>query len=453
LEPCHLFDIPSFVLRRSDFVIKVKRILEKIVDVRGDEVRASLLAFVFNFVVLGGYYVIRPIRDEIGADRGVENLPWMYTGTLVGMLIANALYAAIVARMSRRRFIPIAYRFAIVNLFVFFLLMRTMPMPQERSILAPIFFIWVSVFNLFATTMFWSFMADVFTPEQGKRLFGFIAVGGSLGGIVGGFVTSSLAGKLSAAVFLLITAAMLEIAAQCVRLFPADFRAHDERSEQPIGGKFWEGATHIMRSPYLLGLAVFLMIYTLTNTWAYFQQSDLTGHQLQDRAARTSFLANIDIAVNTITVLIQVFLTGRLMKWFGVGITLALMPLLSAVGFAAIGFAPILTVLATFQILRRAAGFALLRPAREVLFTVLRREDKYKAKSLIDTFGYRLGDITGAWSYPLMRWFGLGLAGISWVAVPIGAIWCALSIWLGRKQRQLAEGQHAVVLPATGVRI
>ena len=434
-------------------MIKVKRILEKIVDVRGDEVRASLLAFVFNFVVLGGYYVIRPIRDEIGADRGVENLPWMYTGTLVGMLIANALYAAIVARMSRRRFIPIAYRFAIVNLFVFFLLMRTMPMPQERSILAPIFFIWVSVFNLFATTMFWSFMADVFTPEQGKRLFGFIAVGGSLGGIVGGFVTSSLAGKLSAAVFLLITAAMLEIAAQCVRLFPADFRAHDERSEQPIGGKFWEGATHIMRSPYLLGLAVFLMIYTLTNTWAYFQQSDLTGHQLQDRAARTSFLANIDIAVNTITVLIQVFLTGRLMKWFGVGITLALMPLLSAVGFAAIGFAPILTVLATFQILRRAAGFALLRPAREVLFTVLRREDKYKAKSLIDTFGYRLGDITGAWSYPLMRWFGLGLAGISWVAVPIGAIWCALSIWLGRKQRQLAEGQHAVVLPATGVRI
>jgi ATP:ADP antiporter, AAA family len=430
----------------------MKGLLEKIVDVRGDEVRASLLAFVFNFAVLGGYYVIRPIRDEIGADRGVENLPWMYTGTLVGMLIANALYAAIVARMSRRRFIPIAYRFAIVNLFVFFFLMRTMPVPQERSILAPIFFIWVSVFNLFATTMFWSFMADIFRPEQGKRLFGFIAVGGSLGGIVGGFVTSSLAGKLSAAVFLLITAAMLEIAAQCVRLFPADFRAHDERSEQPIGGKFWEGATHIMRSPYLLGLALFLMIYTLTNTWAYFQQAELTQHQLQNRAARTSFLANIDIAVNTITVVIQIFLTGRLMKWFGVGITLVLMPLLSALGFAAIGFAPLLTVLATFQILRRAAGFALLRPAREVLFTVLQREDKYKAKSLIDTFGYRFGDQIGAWSYPLLRWLGLGLVGISWVAVPLGAIWCTLSIWLGRQQRQLAEGQHAVELPATGVR-
>jgi AAA family ATP:ADP antiporter len=432
----------------------MRNLFSKIIDVKPKEIHALLLAFVFNFVVLGGYYVIRPIRDEIGADRGVENLPWMYTGTLTGMLIANALYAAIVTRMSRRRFIPIAYRFAVANLFVFFLLMRWIPAAQERTILAPIFFIWVSVFNLFATTMFWSFMADVFTPEQAKRLFGFIAVGGSMGGIVGGLVTSSLAGKLSTGLFLLITAVMLEIAAQCVRRFPAHFsngcrasvsdagvsqKRPTKTDEQPIGGKFWEGATHIARSPYLLGLALFLMIYTVTNTWAYFQQSDLAGHQLHDRAARTSFLANIDIAVNTITVLIQVFLTGRLMKWFGVGITLVLMPLLSAVGFAAIGFAPVLTVLATFQILRRAAGFALLRPAREVLFTVLRREDKYKAKSLIDTFGYRLGDQMGAWSYPLMRWLGLGLSGISWVAVPIGAIWCVLSIWLGRKQRQLAE--------------
>jgi len=428
----------------------MKKLFNKIVDVKPDEIRALLLAFVFNFVVLGGYYVIRPIRDEIGADRGVENLPWMYTGTLIGMLIANALYAAIVARMSRRRFIPIGYRFAILNLFVFFLLMRWMPAAQERAVLAPIFFIWVSVFNLFATTMFWSFMADVFTPDQGKRLFGFIAVGGSIGGIIGGVVTSSLAGKLSTGLFLLITAVMLEIAAQCVRRFPSDFRAHDDQSEQPIGGRFWEGATHIARSPYLLGLAAFLIIYTITNTWAYFQQSDLTGHHLHDRAARTSFLANIDIAVNTITVLIQIFLTGRLMKWFGVGITLVLMPLLSGVGFAAIGFAPILTVLATFQILRRATGFALLRPAREVLFTVLRREDKYKAKSLIDTFGYRLGDITGAWSYPLMQWLGLGLVGISWVAVPFAAIWCVLSVWLGRKQRQLADAKRSqsVAVPA-----
>src|SRR4051794_16413511 len=279
----------------------------RLVDVRPNEWRALWLAFAFHFVVLAGYYVIRPIRDEIGADRGVENLPWMYTGTLVGMLVANALYAAIVARMSRRRFLPIAYRFAISNLVIFFLLMRVLSPAQTRTMLAPCFFVWVSVFNLFATTMFWSLMADLFTPEQGKRLFGFIAVGGSLGGILGGFVTSSLAGKLSTGIFLLTSAAMLEIAAQCVRFFPANFRKDDDQkgAEQPIGGHFWEGASHIVRSPYLFALVLFIVIYTVTNTWAYFQQADLTQHQLQDRAARTSFLADIDIAVNTITVIIQ----------------------------------------------------------------------------------------------------------------------------------------------------
>src|SRR5262249_22811876 len=169
----------------------MKRFFTKIVDVKPEEIRALWLAFAFNFVVLGGYYVIRPIRDEIGAGRGVENLPWMYTGTLIGMLIANALYAAIVARMSRRRFIPIAYRFAVANLFLFFLLMRIMPAAQERAVLAPIFFIWVSVFNLFATTMFWSFMADVFKPDQAKPLFGLIPFCGSLGRIFPAFLTTS----------------------------------------------------------------------------------------------------------------------------------------------------------------------------------------------------------------------------------------------------------------------
>ena len=416
------------------------RLLGRAVDVRANEVAALLLAFVFHFVILAGYYVIRPIRDEIGADRGVENLPWMYTGTLAGMLVANALYGAIVARMSRRQFLPIAYRFAISNLVIFYLLMRILSPGQTRTVLAPIFFVWVSVFNLFATTMFWSFMTDLFTPEQGKRLFGFIAVGGSVGGILGGFVTSSLVGKLSTGAFLLISAAMIEIAAQCVRFFPSDFRKDkdDTAAEKAIGGRFWEGASHIVRSPYLFALILFIIIYTLTNTWAYFQQSELAQHQLTNRAARTSFLANIDIAVNTITVLIQLFLTGRLLKWLGVGITLVLMPALSGMGFLAIGIAPVLAVLAMFQVIRRAAGFALLRPAREILFTVLRREDKYKAKSLIDTFGYRLGDQIGAWSYKGLHDVGLDISKTSFLAVPLIAFWCALSLWLGRRQRQLA---------------
>ena len=412
------------------------------VDVHADEVRAMWLAFVFNFVVLAGYYILRPIREEIGASSGVENLPWMYTATLVGMLIANTLFAAIVSRMSRRKFLPLAYRFAIANLFIFFLLMRAVP-SEWQWLLARSFFVWVSVFNLFATTLFWAFMTDLFTAEQGKRLFGFIAVGGSLGAILGPLVPTFLVDRFSTGVFCLMSAAMFEIAAQCVRFFPAEFREQPQAAtaEKPIGGNIWDSVTHIFRSPYLFALVLFIFIYTLTNTWAYFQQADLTQHQLTDKSARTAFFGKLDFSVNTLTVLIQLCLTSRLLKWFGVGFTLVLMPALSGLGFLAIGYAPILIVLAVFQVVRRATGFALLRPAREILFTVLRREDKYKAKSFIDTFGYRAGDQVGAWSYKGLHDLGLDVRIMSYLAVPLVAFWCGLSLWLGRRQVALAEAR------------
>ncbi len=415
---------------------------ERAVDVRPDELRAMWLAFVFNFVVLAGYYILRPIREEIGATSGVENLPWMYTATLIGMLIANALFAAVVARMSRRRFLPIAYRFAIANLFIFFLLLRIVP-AEWQWLLARSFFVWVSVFNLFATTLFWAFMTDLFTAEQGKRLFGFIAVGGSLGAILGPLVPTFLVSRFSTGVFCLMSAAMFEIAAQCVRFFPAEFREHSRATaaEKPMGGNIWDSVTHICRSPYLFGLVLFIFIYTLTNTWAYFQQADLMQHEFTDKAARTAFFGKLDFSVNTLTILIQLGLTSRLLKWFGVGFTLVLMPALSGIGFLAIGYAPILIVLAIFQVVRRAAGFALLRPAREILFTVLRREDKYKAKSFIDTFGYRAGDQVGAWSYKGLHDFGFDVRLTSYLAVPLIVFWCMLSLWLGRRQVALAEAR------------
>ncbi len=415
--------------------------LKKIVDVRPDERAAMWLAFVFNFVVLAGYYILRPIREEIGASSGVENLPWMYTATLIGMLIANALFAAIVTRMSRRKFLPIAYRFAIANLFIFFLLLRVVP-ANWQWLLARSFFVWVSVFNLFATTLFWAFMTDLFTAEQGKRLFGFIAVGGSLGAILGPLVPTFLVDRFSTGVFCLMSAAMFEIAAQCVRFFPVEFREQDQAAaaEKPIGGNIWDSVTHVCRSPYLFALALFIFIYTLTNTWANFQQVELT-QALTSKAARTAYFGKLDFSVNTLTVLLQVCLTSRLLKWTGVGFTLVLMPALSGIGFLAIGYAPILTVLAVFQVVRRATGFALLRPAREILFTVLKREDKYKAKSFIDTFGYRSGDQAGAWSYKGLHNLGFDVRLTSYVAVPLVAFWCGLSLWLGRKQLALARAR------------
>ena len=424
----------------------MKKIFAKIVDVKPNEVRALWLGFILFFVVLAGYYVIRPIRDNIGATQ-FENLWWMFTVVLVAMIVANALFSMIVARMSRRKFIPIAYRFFILNLVIFFVLMQFMP-PGKQPWVDGCFFVWVSVFNLFATAVFWGFMTDIFTNEQGKRLFGFIAVGGSLGGMLGPLITASLVHRVSTGVLLLICAGMLEIAAQSIRFFPAEFRRSDSKSaedaaaaEKPIGGKFWDGVTHICKSPYLFGLFLFILLYTLTSTWTYFQQSELTKVGIVDKAARTAFFAKLDLSVNTLTLLLQIFLTGRLMKFLGVTVTLLFMPVLSLFGFAAMGLVPVLTVLAIFQVARRASTFAFMRPAREVLFTVLRREDKYKAKSFIDTFGYRCGDQFGAWSYGGMQALGLSLSAISYIAVPVVACWCALGVWLGRKQRRLADAQ------------
>src|SRR6266478_568774 len=436
----------------------MKRLFSKIVDVKPNEVRALWLGFILFFVVLAGYYVIRPIRDNIGATQ-FENLWWMFTVVLIVMIIANALFSAIVSRMSRRRFIPIAYRFFILNLIIFFVLMQYMP-PGKQPWVDGCFFVWVSVFNLFATAVFWGFMTDIFTNEQGKRLFGFIAVGGSLGGMLGPLITASLVHRVSTGVLLLICAGMLEVAAQSIRFFPAEFRRHDSRSagdtaaaEKPIGGNFWDGVTHICKSPYLFGLFLLILLYTLTSTWTYFQQSELTKVGIVDKAARTAFFAKLDLSVNTLTLLLQIFLTGRLMKFLGVTVTLLFMPVLSLFGFAAMGFAPVIAVLAIFQVARRASTFAFMRPAREVLFTVLRREDKYKAKPFIDTFGYRCGDQLGAWSYSGLQALGLGLSAISYIAVPVVAGWCALGIWLGRKQRLLADAQHQDSSPPTNTAV
>ena len=433
----------------------MKRLFSKIVDVKPDEVRALWLGFVFNFMVLGGYYVIRPIRDEIGASSGVENLPWMFTATLVAMLVANALFSALVAGMSRRKFIPIAYRFFIANLVIFSVLMRVLT-PAQQAWLGRTFFVWLSVANLFVVTVFWAFMTDLFSNEQGKRLFGFISIGGSLGAIIGGSITAWLVKPIGAANLLLVSGVMFEVAAQSVRFFPADFAqgqqtSQDRRAEDAaIGGSLWSGITHIFRSPYLFGLFAFIIFYSTTSTWAYFQQSDLAGHGFADRAARTTFFANLDRSVNTLTLLGQLFLTGRLLKWLGVTPTLIIMPALSLIGFVFIGVSPLLAVLAVFQVLRRAATFAFMRPAREVLFTVLRREDKYKAKSVIDTFAYRVGDQLGAWSYRGLNALGFGLRGISFITIPIIAAWLALSVWLGHKQRIFAEAQRGKRVAPSG---
>ena len=333
----------------------MRKFFAKIVDVKPDELRALWLAFVFNFVVLGGYYVVKPIRDDIGAANGVDKLSWMFTGTMLTMIVANALFSAIVARMSRRRFLPIAYRFFIVNLALFYCAIHFLGQAAQFWV-GVAFFIWVSVFNVFVVTLFWAFMTDVFNTDQGKRLFGFISVGGTVGGILGGLITGALVKKIGPSNLFVASAVMLEAAAWCVKLFPADFKRDDmsasqeaATAEKPIGGGIISGIAHVFRSSYLLSICAFMFLYAITTTFIYFQLADVTGHQFHDRAARTIFFARLDVWVNFLTVLVQIFLTGRLLKWFGVGPTLAFLPVLSVIGFVAMGISPALGLLAVFQ--------------------------------------------------------------------------------------------------------
>lgn len=423
-------------------------------------------AWLYLFSVFSAYYVIRPIRDEAGVAGGVERLSWLFTGTLAAMIAINPPFAALVARLPRVRFIAITYRFFILNLLVFFALLQTTT--GEANIwVGRAFFIWTSVFNLFVVSVFWAFMVDLFTNEQGKRLFGFIAAAATVGGIVGSTLTSSLVHSLGAPRLLLVSAALLELGVFATRrlgtVAPALYTpaarsevdgarpAGPEASEpSPIGGSVLAGLQNALRSPYLLNICLYMLLYTVLSTFLYFQQAAIVDRTFASRAARTAFFARVDLLVNALTLGAQVFFTGRLMKRAGVTTTLAFVPALTAVGFLLLGLAPTVGIVVGFTVLRRASNFAFARPSREVLFTVVSREDKYKTKSLIDTVVYRLGDQVGAWASSLVAMAGSGAGAIAWAAVPIALTWMGNAWWLGRRQEQRATHQRAVAATPAG---
>ena len=421
------------------------RLLRRLIPARPDETRALAWSWLYIFSILSSYYIIRPIRDEMGVASGVENLPWLFTGTLLAMIAVNPPFAALVRKMTRERFIPVAYRFFMANLLLFFLLLK-FSTPEQNIWIGRAFFIWTSVFNLFVVSIFWALMVDVFNSEQAKRLFGFIAAGATLGGIVGSSLTAGLAEQVGPVYLLLVSAGLLEIAVFGVRRLSHLSEAQRaspsaESAEAPVGGKVLAGLTHALRSPYLFNISVYMLLYAITSTFLYFEQAAVVGQSFTDRAARTAFFAKIDLAVNVLTLGTQLFLTERIIRILGTALTLTLLPGISAIGFAALGAAPTVAIVVAFQALRRAGNFAIARPAREVLFTVVPREDKYKAKSFIDTVVYRSGDQLGAWSYGLLSFLGMGLTGIAFVAVPLSVAWLLNGFWLGRRQEAMAANQ------------
>ncbi|MEY3666989.1 MAG: hypothetical protein RL572_529 [Pseudomonadota bacterium] len=443
----------------------ITRLVTRSVNLREGEGAALGWSFAYYFLLLCSYYILRPIRDEMGIAGGVDNLAWLFTGTLVGMLLIHPVFTTLVKSLPRRRFVPLTYRFFIANLVVFFALFQLVP---ENSVwIGRIFFIWVSIYNLFVISVFWSFMTDIYRSAQSKRLFGVLAVGGTIGAMTGSGITSALVQALGPVNLLLISALMLEAAARVSgalekaeqglavaglqdEQLDADGGTNDpearirqqvaDKQQEVIGGGVLDGVRDVLRSPYLLGIALLMLLFTITSTYLYFMQLDVVAGASEDSRVRTQLLANIDLIVNIITLITQLFLTGRLLRWLGVGMSLAFLPLLSLIGFGLVGVAPALLVVLVFQILRRAGNFAIQRPAREVLYTVLPRTEKYKAKNFNDTFVYRVGDQVGAWSYTLMGSLGLGVSSLALTMVPVSAVWLLLALWLGVRYRQYNAG-------------
>ncbi len=419
------------------------RILRRVIDLRPAEASALAWSWLYIFALFLAYYVLRPIRDELGVAGGVRNLPWLFTGTLLAMLAANPLFAYAVRRWPRETFVAIAYRFFMLNLLVFMILLMMADEAQHVWV-GRAFFIWVSVFNLFVVSVFWSFIVDIFDAGQGRRLFGFLAAGATLGGIAGSTLTSGAVAHVGQNWLLLASILLLEVAVFAVRRLSrlSDTFQHSVQGDdphRPLGGGIFAGMTHTLRSPYLLGIAGFILIYAITSTFLYFQQAEIAATQFPNRAARTAFFADIDWWVNVLTLGVQLFLTGWLTTRLGVAVMISVLPLLSVFGFGALAAWPTIAVFVVVQVARRVSNFALARPTREVLFTVVPREDRYKAKNFIDTVVYRGGDQVAAWSYGGLIALGLTMTGIAILAVPLSLAWLTLSYWLGRRQAQ-AEG-------------
>ena len=419
--------------------------LQRLVDIEPGEQKAMLWALFYFFVLLCSYYILRPMRDEMGVAGGVENLQWLFTGTFIAMLVMVPLFGWITSRYSRATFLPMVYGFFIINLLIFYLLFSS---DVADVWVARIFFIWVSVFNLFVVSVFWSFMTDIFSNRQARRLFGFIAAGGTAGALVGPALTAALVRPLGPENLMLVSAVLLGCAMFCIRQLIGLRSAHDDTNSTPItstsnplGGSVLAGIRLVFQSPYLLGIALLMLLFTTLATFLYFQQAQIIRDAFTDPSERTAVFASIDFAVNLLTVLIQLFFTGRLVRWLGLPWTLALVPLLLALGFMALAVAPVLTVLAVVQIIRRAGNYAIMRPSREMLYVVLGREEKYKAKNFIDTTVYRGGDAISAWIYTGLRSLGLGLSGIAWIAVPLAFLWALLAYRLGHEQTGIAQQQ------------
>lgn len=414
-------------------------------EIQPHELRAVGLAFVCNFLLLGSYYILRPVRDAMATVFGVENLQNLYTGTLVFTLLCAPVYAWLASKIKLTRFLPGVFWFWIANIVLFYALFETMP--QSRA-LAAAFYWWFSVVNLFMISMFWSLLVDLFSATQATRLFALIAAGGSLGAIAGPAITSvfvraiGISGMLlvAAAGFVLVVLLVYALIREKDRVQAATADAQDSKLDRPLPGKPLDGFKTLLKSPYLIYQTLFFMLMTWAATVAYFLQTDVIAKSVAGIEGRTEALADIDLVVNIISALVLIFGLGRFVTRFGLKAGLSLNPLLMIPAFAVVALAPTLFMVQALQVIRRAGQYAVVRPCREVCFTILNQESRYKAKSVIDTVVYRFGDLTAAWVQAGLLAAGFGLAGTISVGIAASGAWLVVALLLGRRYENLRAG-------------
>lgn len=393
-------------------------------------------AFAYFFCLLCGYSILRPVRDEMAIEGGLKNLPWMMSGTFLAMLAATPLFGWLSARYTRDRLLLTVYTFFITNLVAFYVLMTSHVSPEW---VARGFFIWLSVFNLFVVSVFWSFMDDIFTPEQGARLFGVIAAGGSSGAIVGPLLTTGLTSVFPVPVLMLASTAFLLLCLGCIFRLDQWSRVRSEHHRphpgDPLRGSFLAGIRLTFSSPYLLGICGYLALLTMTATFLYFEQTRLVAEYLDQPEARTRLFSSLDLVTNLLTWLTQVFITKGVISRFGLVAGLLFLPAVSVMGFIGIALWPTLMVYVIFSVLRRVGEYALSKPSREVLFTIVSREEKYKAKNFIDTAISRGGDASTAWLVTGVKTLGATTAHIAWALVPLMLAWAWLAAMLARQHK------------------
>jgi len=422
----------------------VSRILAGATDIREGEGRAVLASGAMFFLVLAVVMILRPVREAIALESGIENVRALFFGTVGAIVLLVPAFGYLVSRVRRRVFLAVSYRACSLILLGFCLGMALM---RNRGgwILGPVYYVYHSVFNLFVVSLFWAFMADLFTLAQSKRLFPAIAVGGTLGAIAGSMISRQLVNRIGVASLFLVAIGLLEAAVWMASVVAATRARHSARSTEAraLGGHWLSGITSLVRSPYLLGIGLFIILTAVTSTFLYFTELRLVRGAAESVEQRAVLFANINVWTQVATLLAQVFVAGRIMRLVGVGTALALLPVCCTTGFMVVAAVPTLATYTLVNALFRAVQRGVTRPARETLFTVVNREDKYKAKSVLDTFVARAGDASGAQLERLLEALGLGVTGLAVTVLPIALCWATLSLLLGAAQSRLKPARES----------